>query len=257
VLGTAAYLSPEQARGEEAGPRADIYSLGVVTYQLLSGRLPYEATSLSELTLKQQREAPARLEEINPRVPPQLSQAVAMALALDAESRPSDTIVFAEMLRDGAKGINPVGATAATINLGTRGATHVLNPPTGPTNVARRPQRAAPPQRATPQRAAPSPRTGRQPAAAAAPAPAPATAPRRAPRAQAEPRRRGGAGRAFRRLVALLAVALLFIAAVAVAVAISTGTSTMVRNLRTSFAHDWHSVVTQIHHVINGNTAKK
>ena len=46
VLGTAAYLSPEQARGEEAGPRADLYSLGVVTYQLLSGRLPYEATSL-------------------------------------------------------------------------------------------------------------------------------------------------------------------------------------------------------------------
>ena len=37
VLGTAAYLAPEQARGEEAGPRADIYSLGVVTYQLLSG----------------------------------------------------------------------------------------------------------------------------------------------------------------------------------------------------------------------------
>ena len=58
VLGTAAYLAPEQARGEEAGPRADIYSLGVVTYQLLSGRLPYEANSLSELALMQQREAP-------------------------------------------------------------------------------------------------------------------------------------------------------------------------------------------------------
>ena len=58
MLGTAAYLSPEQARGEEAGPRADIYSLGVVAYQLLSGRLPYEATSLSELALKQQRELP-------------------------------------------------------------------------------------------------------------------------------------------------------------------------------------------------------
>ena len=44
VLGTAAYLAPEQARGEEAGPRADLYALGVVTYQLISGRLPYEAT---------------------------------------------------------------------------------------------------------------------------------------------------------------------------------------------------------------------
>ncbi len=56
VLGTAAYLAPEQARGEEAGPRADLYSLGVVAYQLLTGRLPYEAGSLSELALKQQRQ---------------------------------------------------------------------------------------------------------------------------------------------------------------------------------------------------------
>ncbi|MGB2710029.1 MAG: protein kinase, partial [Conexibacter sp.] len=76
VLGTAAYLAPEQARGEEAGPRADLYSLGVVAYQLLSGRLPYEATSLSELALKQQREAPLRLEDLSPAVPPELAQAV-------------------------------------------------------------------------------------------------------------------------------------------------------------------------------------
>ncbi len=69
VLGTAAYLSPEQARGDEAGPRADLYSLGVVTYQLISGRLPYEASSLSELALKQQRESPIPLDELNPQVP--------------------------------------------------------------------------------------------------------------------------------------------------------------------------------------------
>ncbi len=69
VLGTAAYLSPEQARGEEAGPRADIYSLAVVTYQLLSGRLPYEASSLSELALKQQRELPRPGGPQRPRSP--------------------------------------------------------------------------------------------------------------------------------------------------------------------------------------------
>src|SRR5205814_1212982 len=90
VLGTAAYLAPEQARGEEAGPRADIYSLGVVTYQLLSGRLPYEANSLSELALMQQRESPARLDRLNPSVPRELGQAVAMALAIDQEARPAD-----------------------------------------------------------------------------------------------------------------------------------------------------------------------
>src|SRR5437764_4008841 len=82
VLGTAAYLAPEQARGEEACPRADIYSLGVGTYQLLSGRLPYEATSLSELALKQQRESPAPLTDLNPQVPRQLAQAGSLAVVI-------------------------------------------------------------------------------------------------------------------------------------------------------------------------------
>src|SRR4030081_921280 len=101
VLGTAAYLAPEQARGEEAGPRADLYSLGVVAYQLLSGRLPYEATSLSELTLKQQREAPDRLDVIDREVPRELAQAVSMALSIDAAARPPDAMVFAEALQNG------------------------------------------------------------------------------------------------------------------------------------------------------------
>ena len=72
VLGTAAYLAPEQAAGEQAGPAADLYALGVVAYQLMSGRLPYEAQSLTELALKQQREVPPRLDELNPEVSPQL-----------------------------------------------------------------------------------------------------------------------------------------------------------------------------------------
>src|SRR6059036_505472 len=101
VLGTAAYLAPEQARGEEAGPRADLYSLGVVTYQLLSGRLPYEANSLSELALKQQRESPPPLDQINPRVPPELADAVAMALALDQEERPASAALLAEAIANG------------------------------------------------------------------------------------------------------------------------------------------------------------
>ncbi len=126
VLGTAAYLAPEQARGEEAGPQADIYSLGVVAYQLLSGRLPYEANSLSELTLKQQREAPAALDRLNPSVPRELAQAVALALALEPERRPADAIAFGEGLRKGAHGIEPPMATASTAALGT-GATRVIS----------------------------------------------------------------------------------------------------------------------------------
>jgi serine/threonine-protein kinase len=107
VLGTAAYLAPEQARGEEAGPAADIYALAVVTYQLMAGRLPYEASSLSELTLKQQREAPTPLDAVNPEVPPSLARAVARGLALDAEARYDSAIAFGEALRAGARGIDP------------------------------------------------------------------------------------------------------------------------------------------------------
>src|SRR5579875_2947531 len=110
VLGTAAYLAPEQARGEEAGPRSDIYSLGVVAYQLLSGRLPYEANSLSELALKQQRESPVPLDELVPAVPRELADAVAVALSIDPEDRPADAVAMAESLRRGASGLSPFGA---------------------------------------------------------------------------------------------------------------------------------------------------
>ncbi|MCW2951425.1 MAG: serine/threonine protein kinase, partial [Conexibacter sp.] len=135
VLGTAAYLAPEQARGEDAGPRSDIYSLGVVAYQLLSGRLPYEATSLSELALKQQREAPLPLEDLNPSVPETLAQAVELALALEPEGRPESAAALERALRAGAGGIPPVGPVDPTSHLpaGTA-ATRVLDRRENPTS---------------------------------------------------------------------------------------------------------------------------
>ena len=69
VLGTAAYLSPEQARGEPAGPASDIYALGVVSYQLMAGRLPYEAASLTDLARLQEAGPPPRLQDVGPRRP--------------------------------------------------------------------------------------------------------------------------------------------------------------------------------------------
>ena len=90
-----------------AGPRADLYSLGVVTYQLLSGRLPYEAASLAELALKQQRELPTPLVQLSPEVPVELAEAVGIAISIDPEDRPVDAAELGEMLRDGAKGISP------------------------------------------------------------------------------------------------------------------------------------------------------
>ncbi len=107
VLGTAAYLAPEQARGEEAGPSADLYALGVVTYQLISGRLPYDASSLTELALKQQQEEPPTLDTIVGAVGGELADAVAVALALDPRDRYSTALEMRHGLSDGARGVSP------------------------------------------------------------------------------------------------------------------------------------------------------
>jgi eukaryotic-like serine/threonine-protein kinase len=132
VLGTAAYLAPEQARGEEAGPQADQYALGVVAYQMLAGRLPYEATSLTELAFKQQRELPPQLHELNPEVPPALAHAVARSMALDVAARFPSALAMGEGLRNGAEGVEPPPAapgaheaTAATEMLAATAATEI------------------------------------------------------------------------------------------------------------------------------------
>lgn len=110
VLGTAAYLAPEQAAGEEAGPAADLYALGVVTYQLIAGRLPYDAGSLTELALLQQRQVPPRLDEVSPGVMPELAIAVHKALQLEPSQRYASAEEMRGALREGARGVMPDGA---------------------------------------------------------------------------------------------------------------------------------------------------
>jgi len=114
VLGTAAYLSPEQARGEEAGPPSDIYSLGVCAYQFLTGRLPHEYASLTELALKQQQDAVDPVTDYRPEVPPELDEAVRVALERDPDARYASALEMAEAIEAGRRG----EATEATQRLG-------------------------------------------------------------------------------------------------------------------------------------------
>src|SRR5213080_2310456 len=72
VLGTASYLAPEQALGEEVGPQADIYSLGAVLYELLTGRPPYEFASLADLADKQLSGTIVPVRDLEPSVPDEL-----------------------------------------------------------------------------------------------------------------------------------------------------------------------------------------
>jgi serine/threonine-protein kinase len=113
VLGTAAYLSPEQARGDEAGPASDIYSLGVCAYQFLTGKLPHEYSSLTELALKQQEQVVAPITDYRPEVPPELDRAIRLCLEREPEARYASGLEMARALDAGLRG----ETTAATRRL--------------------------------------------------------------------------------------------------------------------------------------------
>jgi eukaryotic-like serine/threonine-protein kinase len=113
VLGTAAYLSPEQARGDEAGPASDTYSLGVCAYQFLTGRLPHEYASLTELALKQQQDPIVPLTEYRPEVPRELDEAVRLSLEREPAARYASALEFGQAIDAGLHGER----TAATERL--------------------------------------------------------------------------------------------------------------------------------------------
>ncbi len=98
VMGTAQYISPEQAQGKPTTPRSDIYSIGVVLYEMLTGRVPFEGESAVAVALKQVSEAPRRPSAINPNVPPALDAVVMRALAKDPDARFKDADAFLKAL---------------------------------------------------------------------------------------------------------------------------------------------------------------
>jgi eukaryotic-like serine/threonine-protein kinase len=87
VLGTASYLSPEQAQGLPVDARSDVYSLGCVLYEMLTGRPPFEADSPVSIAYQHVNEEPRPPSELEPSVPPALDAAVVRALAKDPADR--------------------------------------------------------------------------------------------------------------------------------------------------------------------------
>src|SRR4051794_18502800 len=112
VLGTAAYLAPEQARGGRVTPATDLYGLGVVLYEALAGRRPHDGATLSELVLQREREPARPPGDHIPGVPAALDAAILGCLALRPEDRPQSAAALAAELAT-ALG-PPASATAAT-----------------------------------------------------------------------------------------------------------------------------------------------
>jgi serine/threonine protein kinase len=118
LVGTAAYMSPEQASGEPVTPASDVYSFGVLLFRMLTGRLPFESPNAVDLLRRQLHEPPPPVAEVRPGAPPELAAVAERALAKDPAERPPDGSALRRLL---------AGAIAATIG---GEATQVLPRPT-------------------------------------------------------------------------------------------------------------------------------
>ncbi|MCS6885357.1 MAG: serine/threonine-protein kinase [Acidobacteriota bacterium] len=98
VVGTPQYMSPEQGEGRELDHRSDIYSLGVILYELLTGHLPFKGSSPIALVLNHIHSLPKPLRELNPQVPPAIEAVVLKALAKKREDRQQSAKQLADEL---------------------------------------------------------------------------------------------------------------------------------------------------------------
>ncbi|MDP9295115.1 MAG: Stk1 family PASTA domain-containing Ser/Thr kinase [Actinomycetota bacterium] len=110
VLGTASYLSPEQAQGQPVDARSDIYSLGVVLYEMLTGRVPFTGDSAVAVAYKHVQEQPVPPSQLNPDVSPALESVVMRALAKNPDNRYQSADEFRQDLERLRRGV-PVSAT--------------------------------------------------------------------------------------------------------------------------------------------------
>src|ERR687889_337594 len=124
VLGTAGYMSPEQALGKPATPKSDLYALGVVLYEALTGELPYTADNPIAVSMKHVNEPLRPPVELNPLIPEGMNALVTRLMAKDPEDRYADADELANDLRRVGRGLEPVAAGGA--------AMHKTRPPRTP-----------------------------------------------------------------------------------------------------------------------------
>lgn len=117
IMGTAQYLSPEQAQGYSVGAASDLYSIGVVLYEMLTGTVPFDADAAVTIALKHVSEAPRALRELNPSVPPELEQVVLWTLNKNPADRPASADELIAALKSARAALlgTPVGQNTASL----------------------------------------------------------------------------------------------------------------------------------------------
>jgi serine/threonine protein kinase len=136
-MGTATYLSPEQARGEPPTPASDIYSLGVMLYEMLAGRPPFLGESPVAVAAQHIDQAPPDIAGLAPDVDPHVAMTCQRALAKDPASRPASAVAFAAMLT-GRTEVPVTPAHEQTLILPPAERTSVLEPPAVPESAGPR-----------------------------------------------------------------------------------------------------------------------
>src|SRR2546430_16797557 len=98
VLGTPEFMSPEQIRGKPLDGRSDVYALGIVAFEMFSGKLPFQGRNAQEMMIARLRGQPLPLRHFRPDLPPTLEKALARAMATAPDDRYATALEFAEAL---------------------------------------------------------------------------------------------------------------------------------------------------------------
>jgi serine/threonine-protein kinase len=118
IIGTPQYMSPEQCQGKPLDPTSDIYSIGILLYEMLTGDVPFDGESLIQVVYEQLHTPPRPLSEMAPDAPPTIAQVVMRALEKEPHNRQSSAIQLSDELKAAVEAVGEGGSLAMTSPFG-------------------------------------------------------------------------------------------------------------------------------------------